>query len=119
MRIGDWCSGSIAALLLVALLWLVCFRPARIIGSSGERLAHSLRRAVHGPETGSCTEVGGRWRCHVLGANPFEDDVAGPSRTYLVELGDWGCWEAQMVDGKSGDHFPQTLDGCIAIGDLI
>lgn len=110
---------AFAALVAVALIAPICFRPAFIVGPNDESLAHSLRRAVDGPETGNCTEVGSGWRCRVLGESAFQVGVAGPSRTYLAEVGDWGCWEARMIDGKSGDYFPGTIHGCITIGDLL
>lgn len=107
------------ALLCLAAIALMCFRPARVVGVSDKALAYSLRGAVDGGETGACEKVEHEWRCRVL-----SEDFGGGSFTeelYSVDVSDWGCWEATRSDGKGGEGgaLPESLDGCITVADLI
>ena len=103
------------ALLSIAAIALIVFRPARVTGTSEKSLAYSLRRANDAGQTGRCKGDDDRWRCTVFTSGGT--DGSGVPSVYSVDVDGWGCWSAEGMR-KGGDP-PLTLDGCITIADLI
>lgn len=122
------------ALLCLAAIALMCFRPARVVGVSEAALAHSLQAAADASGKAACEERGddGRWTCSVS-EEPDPSSGRRPVAIYSVDTSDWGCWDAKLLaSGVAGDgggsslgrskgvgDDPRSLDGCITVADLI
>jgi hypothetical protein len=112
-------AGAAAALLFVALLAVLTFRPATVLGIDGGALAHSVDSKLPSiGDPGHCERGGGgSWTCHVL----FEDDPGsgGGYVVYEVVADRFGCWRATRPDGsRSGDRLPAKTHGCIYLWDF-
>lgn len=112
-------AGATAALLLVALLALLAFRPATVLGIDGDTLAHSVDSELPSiGDPGRCErDTEGNWTCHVL----FEDDPGsgGGYVVYAVVANRFGCWHATRPRGsRSGDRLPADMHGCIYLWDF-
>ena len=98
----------VLALLFVLFgLALFAYRPATLVGVSGESLADSLGDV--GP--GSCVEIAdSQWEC-VIEDNPS----SGNRRTVYVETRAFGCW-----DGWSNPDLDRGgFSGCVTFVDLL
>jgi hypothetical protein len=98
---------GLGLLLVLAGLALFAYRPATLIGVSGESLATSLGDVG----TGSCFEVAdSQWECVIE-----DDPSSGSRRTLYVETGSFGCWDAWSNPvHKRGD-----FSGCVTFLDLL
>ena len=108
-----------AALLFVALLASLVFRPAVVLGIDGGTLAHSVDSKLPSiGDPGHCERgANGAWLCHVL----FEDDPGsgGGYIVYRVRTDGLGCWHAARPPGaRSGDKLPARMHGCIYLWDF-
>lgn len=107
------------ALLFLALLAALAFRPALVLGINGNTLAHSVDSKLPSiGDPGRCDrDGGGNWACHVL----FEDDPGsgGGYVAYEVVADGFGCWHAARPAGsRSGDRLPARLHGCVYAWDF-
>jgi hypothetical protein len=112
-------AGATAALLFVALLAVLTFRPALVLGIDGGALAHSVDSKLPSiGNPGHCERrANGRWTCHVL----FEDDPGsgGGYVVYEVAANRFGCWHAARPSGsRSGDRLLAKMHGCIYLWDF-
>jgi hypothetical protein len=112
-------AAATTALLVVALLAALAFRPSVVLGIDGGALAHSVdSRLPSIGDPGHCERVdGGSWTCHVL----FEDDPGsgGGYVEYEVTATGLGCWHAaRPPHSRSGDRLPANLHGCIYLWDF-
>lgn len=108
-----------AALLFLALLSSLAFRPAVVLGIDGGTLAHSVDAKLPSiGDPGHCEQsANGAWLCHVL----FEDDPGsgGGYIVYRVTADGLGCWHAVRPRGsRSGDRLPARMHGCIYLWDF-
>jgi hypothetical protein len=94
---------------LWALTWLV---PGRVTSGA---LGHSVLREAGSStdaslDSGTCeSEREDLWNCSV-------SDFSG-NTGYRVETEGWSCWEATST-GESGEaSLPESLDGCVKLGD--
>ncbi|MCB0865443.1 MAG: hypothetical protein KDB58_07005 [Solirubrobacterales bacterium] len=114
--------GIVLALLALAAIALMVFRPARVVGPSEDSLAHSLVSAANASEGGTCLEGGqggkdgGGWLCRLRGRPDGASDVRAV--VYAVDVDGWGCWNAHVVQGRPGGGMTRTLDGCITAADF-
>lgn len=123
---GGRLLGIALALLALAAIALMVFRPARVVGPTEDSLAHSLAAAADASEGGACLEDddGGEagegkeddWLCRVRGRPDGASDVR--SVVYGVDVDGWGCWDARVVQGQPGGGMTRTLDGCITAADF-
>ena len=108
--------GVLIAIVSLAAIALLCFRPALVTGTSEKSLAYSLRQANDASETGACRGADEKWACSVFSSG---DDSSADPAVYDIDVDNWGCWDAERRGGGGGDAAPGTLDGCITILDLI
>ena len=99
----------IALVVALAAIALLVARPARVVGVGEGPLADSLRAEVEANRTACAQIEGGRptgsvWRCN-----------AGRGTSYSVQASDWGCWNAERIDGRG----PRRADACIWAGDFV
>jgi len=112
-------AGAMVALLFVAFLVVLAFRPALVLGIDGGTLAHSVDSKLPSiGNPGHCERaVSSKWVCHVL----FEDDPGsgGGYVAYAVRANGFGCWHATRPTGsRSGDRLPAKMHGCIYLWDF-
>jgi len=112
-------AAATVALLCVALLAALAFRPAVVLGVDGGALAHSVdSRLPSIGDPGHCERgADGKWTCHVL----FEQDPGsgGGYVAYRVVANRLGCWQATRPAGsRSGDRLPARMHGCIYLWDF-
>jgi len=112
-------AATTIALLFLALLASLAFRPAVMLGIDGETLAHSVDSKLPSiGDPGHCERVtDGGWICHVL----FEDDPGsgGEYVVYEVTANGLGCWHATRPAGsRKGDRLPAGMHGCIYLWDF-
>ncbi|MFN8151198.1 MAG: hypothetical protein U0R24_08745 [Solirubrobacterales bacterium] len=126
--------GIVLALLALAAIALMVFRPARVVGPTEDSLAHSLVSAADASEGGTCLEAesgdsgdsgdkggeGGEgdigWLCRLRGRPDGASDVR--SVVYEVDVDGWGCWDASVIQGRPGGGMTRTLEGCITAADF-
>jgi len=104
---------------VVALLAVLAFRPALVLGTDGGALAHSVdSRLPSIGDPGRCgRDPNGDWLCHLL----FEQDPGsgGGYVLYEVVADRFGCWHATRPNGsRSGDKLPAKTHGCIYLWDF-
>lgn len=100
------------ALVVIAVIAGLLYRPATVIGVSEKSLASSIRGSAGADKTGPCNQRDGdRFVCAVF------DPATSGSASYRVDVGDYGCWDATVVRGSDKTR-PGTLSGCITIIDL-
>jgi hypothetical protein len=107
------------ALLFLATLAVLVFRPALILGIDGATLAHSVdSRLPSIGDPGHCERgENGNWSCHVL----FEPDPGsgGGYVAYQVVADGFGCWRAvRPPSARSSDGLPAKTHGCIYLWDF-
>lgn len=107
------------ALLFLALLASLVFRPALVLGIDGGTLAHSVDSKLPSiGDPGHCERsANGAWLCHVL----FEDDPGsgGGYIAYRVVADGLGCWHAvRPPSSRNGDKLPARMHGCIYLWDF-
>lgn len=109
--------GTFTALLVLAFL-IFLWRPALIIGVSGDRLGHSVASGIRGSASGSCVELDAhRWHCRIeYEADPGSGGGASVTR-YLVRTSRSGCWQAHKRQFPA-EPAPSYLSGCISVFDL-
>jgi hypothetical protein len=112
-------AGTMVAILFVALLAALAFRPALVLGIDGGTLASSVDAKLPSiGNPGHCERgAGDSWSCHVL----FEQDPGsgGGYVAYQVVADGFGCWHAHRPAGsRSGDRLPAKTHGCIYLWDF-
>jgi hypothetical protein len=112
-------AAAVVALGVVALLAALAFRPALVLGTDGDALAHSVdSRLPSIGDPGHCRRgANGDWHCHLL----FEQDAGsgGGYVAYEVVADRFGCWRATRPSGsRSGDKLPAETHGCIYLWDF-
>lgn len=105
--------GAVGIMFLFLGLVVMVTRPALLTGVDGSSLAYSVSGGMSGSSDGGVCTKGedGDWTC----------SVHGPSAngTYAVDV-DWtGCWDASLTADRSKFAGPQSLSGCIKLGDVI
>jgi hypothetical protein len=104
---------------VVALLAVLAFRPALLLGIDGATLAHSVdSRLPSIGDPGHCKRgPSGNWHCNLL----FEQDPGsgGGYVAYEVTADRFGCWRATRPKGsRSGDKLPSVMHGCAYLWDF-
>jgi hypothetical protein len=107
------------AVLVIAVLASLAFRPALLLGIEGNALARSVDSKLPSVgDPGHCERgEDNRWLCHVL----FEQDPGsgGDYVVYRVRADGLGCWHAVRPPGsQSGDRLPARMEGCIYLWDF-
>ncbi|HET7484313.1 MAG TPA: hypothetical protein VFJ64_02945 [Solirubrobacterales bacterium] len=112
-------AAAAVAIGVVALLAVLAFRPALVLGVDGGTLAHSVDSKLPSiGDPGHCQRgTNGDWLCHLL----FEQDPGsgGGYVAYEVTADRFGCWRATRPNGsRSGDKLPAVTHGCIYLWDF-
>ena len=99
---------GLGLLVLLMALALFAYRPATLVGVSGEVLATSLGNLG----SGTCSEVAdSQWDCVIV-----TDLSSGRSSHKLyVETRAWGCWDAWSNPKRTSGEF----SGCITFFDML
>jgi len=103
--------GLLVALLAIAAVAALLWRPATVIGASEKSLAYSLRQEADSDARSGCEGEDDEFSCAIASA-------AGPV-AYEVSVDDYGCWDAAGKRSGVEGELPATLAGCITIVDLI
>lgn len=106
--------GLLVALVMIAAVAALLYRPVTVIGTSGKSLAYSLRQEAGSDARAGCEGEGDRFTCALAAAGG-----GGLPFRYDVEVDDYGCWDAKRKDGEAAQEPPGTLSGCITIVDLV
>jgi hypothetical protein len=112
-------TGAIGALLFLALLATLAFRPALVLGLDGDTLAHSVDSRVQAAEnSGRCKHrEDSSWLCNVM----FEPDVGsgGGYVVYEVDADGFGCWRAvRPAHSPRMSMLAAKMHGCIYLWDF-
>jgi hypothetical protein len=112
-------AAATMAIGVLALIAVLAFRPAFLLGIDGATLAHSVDSKLPSiGDPGDCRRgPNGNWLCHLL----FEQDTGsgGGHVAYEVTAERFGCWRATRPNGsRSGDKLPAETHGCIYLWDF-
>lgn len=105
--------GLLVAVLAIAAIAALLYRPATLIGASAKSLAYSLRGAADSDKTGACKGENDKFDCAVF------DPKSGDQVPYRVIVHDYGCWDAMISRRPGGGDLPEVFSGCITIVDLV
>jgi len=99
---------GLGLMLFLAALALFAYRPAALLGVSGDALTSSLGNEGDG----SCVEVAdSRWECVIV----TNLSSGGSSQTLYVETRAWGCWDAYANPERDRGGF----SGCVTFFDML
>jgi hypothetical protein len=104
-------NAILLALLFVVLVGLFAYRPATVLGISGDALASSLGGWDVGERFGSrCDDLpSNKWHCKIAGGSSAEG--------FVVRTRAFGCWDAWRGHPPVGGR-PPNRSGCISGFDL-
>ena len=100
-------------LAVVALVALLAYRPATVLGVDGDSLASSIGDGLDlSLSKGACKEADGEWRCDLRA-----QDSSGGGGVFVVSTRAFGCWDA-VPPSRVGTQAGPTLSACINVFHL-